>query len=101
MDAEGRVRPDQLRRGERLRQDSALLNKKITREQIQRAFALTSAYGILARAYFIYGCPGETWETLQETVDLMGEIKPLGAIFYILDILPGTALYEDFKRATT
>jgi tetratricopeptide (TPR) repeat protein len=31
-------------------------------------------------------------------MDLIGEIKPLGAIFYILDILPGTALYEEFKR---
>ncbi|WP_373501871.1 radical SAM protein [Desulfococcus sp.] len=75
-----------------------LLNKKITREQIQRACALTTACGIMARAYFIYGCPGETWETLRETMDLIGEIQPLAAIFYILDILPGTALYEDFKR---
>ncbi len=75
-----------------------LLGKTITDDQIERAFALTTAAGILARAYFIYGCPGESWETIRKTLDLIDRIKPLAAIFYILDILPGTALYEDFKR---
>ena len=75
-----------------------LLNKNIKTDQIKRAFALTTKYGILARAYFIYGCPGENWDTIQETIDLIHEIKPLGAIFYILDIFPGTALYSDFKK---
>ena len=74
------------------------LNKKISEQQIREAFRLTQRYGIMARAYFIYGCPGETRETIQETVDLMLDIKPLGAVFYILDLFPGTALYEDFKR---
>ncbi|RZB35102.1 MAG: hypothetical protein SRB1_00870 [Desulfobacteraceae bacterium Eth-SRB1] len=75
-----------------------LLNKNIKTDQIKRAFALTTKYGILARAYFIYGCPGENWDTIQETIDLIHEIKPLGVIFYILDIFPGTALYSDFKK---
>jgi radical SAM superfamily enzyme YgiQ (UPF0313 family) len=74
------------------------LGKPLNREQIERAFGLTVKYGILARAYFIYGCPGESWETIAETVALMETVKPLSAIFYILDIFPGTALYEDFKR---
>ena len=75
-----------------------LLNKHIRREQIQQAFTLTTACGIMARAYFIYGCPGETRKTIRETLDLISDIKPLGAIFYILDILPGTSLYEEFKQ---
>jgi radical SAM superfamily enzyme YgiQ (UPF0313 family) len=74
------------------------LNKDISTAQIKEAFSLTVKYGILARAYFIYGCPGESWTTIQETVDLMCEIKPLSVIFYILDIFPGTTLYEDYKR---
>jgi len=77
------------------------LNKKISEQKIREAFRLTQRYGIMARAYFIYGCPGETRETIQETVDLMLEIKPLGAVFYILDLFPGTALYEDFKRRSS
>lgn len=76
----------------------AELNKHISVERIRDAFSLTTKYGILARAYFIYGCPGETWDTIQDTIDLMHEIKPLSTIFYILDVFPGTALYEDFKK---
>lgn len=49
----------------------------------------------MARAYFIYGNPGETEETIQETLDLIADIQPLSVIFYILDLFPGTALYED------
>jgi radical SAM superfamily enzyme YgiQ (UPF0313 family) len=74
------------------------LGKPVKTEQIRRAFALTTRYGILSRAYFIYGTPGETWETIQETIDLMDEIKPLSAIFYILDVFPGTRLYSDLKK---
>ncbi len=77
-----------------------VLNKNIKTDDIKRAFALTTKYGILSRAYFIYGSPGENNETIQETIDLIHEIKPLSTIFYILDIFPGTALYEDFKRRT-
>jgi anaerobic magnesium-protoporphyrin IX monomethyl ester cyclase len=78
----------------------SLLCKDIDRDQVRRAFALTVEAGILARAYFIYGSPGENAATIQDTLDLMEEIQPLGAIFYILDIFPGTALYEDFKERT-
>ena len=77
-----------------------LLNKRIQREEIKRAFELTTRYGILARAYFIYGCPGETQETIKETLDLIKEIKPLSVIFYILDIFPGTGLYDDLIKRT-
>ena len=76
------------------------LGKPLKREQIRRAFALTTRFGILPRAYFIYGCPGETPDTIQATVDLMEEIKPLAAIFYILTLFPGTALAEEFLRKT-
>ncbi|MGE5838390.1 MAG: radical SAM protein [Deltaproteobacteria bacterium] len=74
------------------------LGKPVKAEQIKRAFSLTTRYGILSRAYFIYGAPGETWETIQETIDLMDKIKPLSAIFYILDVFPGTRLYKDMKK---
>jgi len=74
------------------------LLKNISAEKIRSAFALTQKYGIMARAYFIYGAPEESGQTIQETIDLIKSIKPLSAIFYILDIFPGTALYEDFKH---
>jgi len=77
-----------------------VLNKNIKTDDIKKAFAMTVRYGILARAYIIYGSPGENDKTIQETIELIHEIKPLSAIFYILDLFPGTALYEDFQRRT-
>ena len=75
---------------------NGVLKKNIDTEQIKMAFELTIRYGILARAYFIYGSPGESWATIEETLDLIYEIRPLSTIFYILDIFPGTQLYADF-----
>ena len=77
-----------------------VMNKNIKTEDIRRAFALTTRYGIVARAYFIYGTQGETWETIQESIDLIHQIKPLIAIFYPLALFPGTRMYEDFKQRT-
>ncbi|MBW2487879.1 MAG: B12-binding domain-containing radical SAM protein, partial [Deltaproteobacteria bacterium] len=75
-----------------------LLGKHIRQQQICHAFELTQQYGIMARAYFIYGCPQESWQTIEQTIELMNAIKPLSAIFYILDLFPGTALYDDYKK---
>ncbi len=74
------------------------LGKKISDRQIRDAFACTHRFGIMARAYFIYGCPGENPATIQASIHLMQAIQPLAAVFYILALFPGTALYEDFKR---
>jgi radical SAM superfamily enzyme YgiQ (UPF0313 family) len=76
------------------------LNKKFTEEQIQRAFALTVSYGILARAYIIYGCPGENSATVNDTIRLLRDIRPLVTIFYVLSVFPGTFLYDLFKTQT-
>ncbi len=76
----------------------SLLGKPFSADVIETAFALTTAYGILPRAYFIYGCPGETRKTIDETLALIQRIRPLSAIFYILDVFPGTDLYAQFKQ---
>jgi anaerobic magnesium-protoporphyrin IX monomethyl ester cyclase len=75
-----------------------LLNKNISNDDIEKAFAMTIKYGILPRAYFIYGCPGETRRTIQETIDLIKKIKPLVIHFFVLSLFPGTRLYEDYKK---
>jgi len=71
------------------------LGKPMKRERIVRAFALTASFGILPRAYFIYGSPGETAQTIDESLDLIMDIRPLSAIFYLLVLFPGTGLYEN------
>lgn len=69
------------------------LGKPIDQQKIIAAFSLVASYGILPRAYFIYGSPGETQKTIQESMTLWKAIKPLSAIFYMLVIFPGTHLY--------
>jgi anaerobic magnesium-protoporphyrin IX monomethyl ester cyclase len=74
------------------------LNKKVTDAQVEKAFAMTVKYGILPRAYFIYGCPGESPGTIGETIRLIEKIKPLVIHFFVLSLFPGTALYEEYKK---
>ncbi len=70
------------------------LGKPMSNEKCIQAFSLTRSFGIMPRAYFIYGSPGETRETIQKSVDLLIKLKPLAAIFYLLVIFPGTHLYN-------
>ncbi|MBN2139517.1 MAG: radical SAM protein [Desulfovibrionaceae bacterium] len=73
------------------------LNKRTSDAQIKRAFELTMSQGLLARAYFIYGSPGETEATIGRSVELILAIRPLVVLFHVLTAFPGTALYEDLK----
>ncbi len=77
-----------------------LLNKDLPEKRIKQAFCQTTAAGMLPRAYFIYGSPTENEKSIKATMKLIDRIRPLAAIFYILDIFPGTALYEEFKERT-
>jgi len=74
------------------------LGKNINDEKIKNAFSLCTEYGILPRAYFIYGSPGETWNTINQTISLMLLIKPLALISYLLVVFPGTELYREYKK---
>ncbi len=71
------------------------LGKPFKTQRIVKAFEMTRAFGILPRAYIIYGSPQETAKTVQETVDLIARIKPLSLVSYILVLFPGTQLYND------
>ncbi len=74
------------------------LGKPLKHDTIIHAFRITAAFGIMPRAYFIYGSPGENNQTIQESIDLLKEIKPLSVIFYMLVIFPGTYMYQSAKN---
>ena len=74
------------------------LCKDIDEDHILRAFDLTVRYGILARAYFIYGAPGESDDTIAATLALIRRIRPLAAIFYVMTLFPGTDLYDEYLQ---
>lgn len=52
------------------------MKKHITIEEIKRAIKMTHEAHITTTCSFIIGLPGESWGTLQETDQLINEIKP-------------------------
>ena len=53
-----------------------ILNRPWTKEQILRSCALIKDYKILLYVFSMVGCPGENKSTLEETYNLIKEIKP-------------------------
>jgi anaerobic magnesium-protoporphyrin IX monomethyl ester cyclase len=69
------------------------LNKRITNEQIIHAFQAAEKAGLRTCACLMLGAPGETAETVQETIDLAKKIRPDKIALNIVTPYPGTALY--------
>ncbi|MFA4828258.1 MAG: radical SAM protein [Thermodesulfovibrionales bacterium] len=77
------------------------INKKITLSQIRSTFELSSKFSdvMSTGAFAMVGNPGETAETIQETVNFLRTIPmtdlPGTSVLYVL---PGTLLYDTLKR---
>ncbi|MDD3579715.1 MAG: radical SAM protein [Desulfobacca sp.] len=74
------------------------LNKKITVEQIRRAFALTHQVGLETMAYFILGLPVESYADELRTIEFAKEIDPTYVQFSTLSPYYGTRLYEEAQE---
>ena len=70
-----------------------ILGKPLDEATCIKAFDLTRSLGILPRAYFIYGSPGETEDTIGQSIDLIERLNPLSMVSYMLVVFPGTHLY--------
>lgn len=75
-----------------------LMNKGTKVEDIRRSIKLAKSYGMKCRVYLIAGYPGETIESLDETINLIREVKPDDVSVYPLIPYPGTPLYENPKK---
>jgi len=73
------------------------LGKRITIEQVRDAVAWTARAGILAKGYFMLGLPGDTEETMQQTLQFASELELDQAMFSMTTPFPGTRLWEDLK----
>ncbi|MEW6259218.1 MAG: radical SAM protein [Thermodesulfobacteriota bacterium] len=71
--------------------------KGITRKQIVEAVRMCSEAGIQAHGSFILGLPGETPETIAETLAFGEELKAMGVSFgfHLLAPFPGTRVREE------
>jgi len=75
-----------------------VLNKKISREQIKNAFQTAKKYGLKTASYNMIGIPGETIETIKETININREVKPDRIMCSIYMPLPGTELGEQCEQ---
>ena len=73
------------------------IRKGITLNQVIEAVTLCNQVGLLPHGSFILGLPGETGETLKETLAFGEELKKLGVSygFHLLAPFPGTRVRQD------
>ncbi|MBC7113850.1 MAG: radical SAM protein, partial [Candidatus Methanomethyliales bacterium] len=72
------------------------MNKKINIRQAERALNDTIRSKIFPVIFMMYGYPGESLESLQETVEFFKKVPYVGRIhFAITTALPGSELYND------
>jgi anaerobic magnesium-protoporphyrin IX monomethyl ester cyclase len=72
--------------------------KRLERQKIQLAISNMREAGIRSFAFFIFGYPGESLETINHTIDYAIELDPDFANFYPAVPYPGTELYNKALR---
>lgn len=76
------------------------IKKGITLEQVTEAVKMCNEAGVSPHASFILGLPGETPETLRETVEFGNRLKDMGVNhgFHLLAPFPGTEVREEKEK---
>ncbi|MFC2015760.1 B12-binding domain-containing radical SAM protein [Chloroflexota bacterium] len=74
------------------------MKKGITLDKVRAAFQLTKEVGIKTQAFFLFGMPGETRETVRETIEFAKELNASSTQFAIAIPHPGTALYDECQE---
>ncbi len=70
------------------------IKKQQTIDQVRSAFRDAKRAGLQTMGFFMFGLPGETAETMDDTIDLALELDPDMANFMITSPFPGTELYQ-------
>ena len=71
-----------------------VMKKNVTVEQARETIRLTQKYLGWADCSFIIGTPGETKETMRETVDFCKELNLVPEVIFFMTPYPGTELYR-------
>lgn len=75
-----------------------VMRRRMSNEQIMKAFDLIEKYGIRAGAFAMLGLPRETPEMVEETIAVLKRCRPNDLQFTVFYPLPDTELYEECKR---
>ncbi|MDI6840226.1 MAG: radical SAM protein [bacterium] len=69
------------------------IKKETSLDKAKEIIALTKSIGIETRTSFMFGNPGETEETMRETINFAVSLEPDIAIFNITTPYPGTEMF--------
>jgi anaerobic magnesium-protoporphyrin IX monomethyl ester cyclase len=72
------------------------LNKQITIDQVEEAFAATRRAGLRRSACFMIGAPGETPDTVGQTIALARRLRIERLTLNVVTPYPGTEFYEKY-----
>ncbi|HIF01971.1 MAG TPA: B12-binding domain-containing radical SAM protein [Nitrospinaceae bacterium] len=78
-----------------------LLKKGTKVREVKEAFKHCHELGIRSFANMLINTPGETKKDLQDTIDLLEEIKPTIVTINVFTPYPGTEIYTDTHEAIT
>ncbi|MBA4369020.1 MAG: B12-binding domain-containing radical SAM protein, partial [Desulfobacterium sp.] len=74
------------------------MKKGTTLEEIRRIFRWCNELGLDAHAHVMLGNVGETYETIERTIEFVKKLNPANAAFGILTPYPGTELFDRVAR---
>ena len=75
----------------------ANIHKLESLETIEKAVRLAHKVGLVTQGFFIFGLPGETKDTIRNTINFAKRIPLDKAQFLTLDVIPGSALWDELK----
>ena len=75
-----------------------LMKKGITKSKIREHVKMIKASGIDIAGFFILGFPGETVETIRETIKFSAELPLVRANFFTYLPFPGSESYAELER---
>ena len=70
-----------------------IIKKGISKDQVRKAVQTAKSLGLETWAFFLFGLPGDTEESIRDTVDFAIELNPKYAKFAILKPFPGSEAY--------
>jgi radical SAM superfamily enzyme YgiQ (UPF0313 family) len=70
------------------------IRKGLTLDMIRTVTKMTREAGIRMRGFFMLGLPGETEETMRQTIEFAKRLDLSAAVFHITTPFPGTELYK-------
>jgi len=75
-----------------------IIKKDISIEQVKNAFKITRDLGIIIVSYFMLGCPGDTEQTMKQTIEFAKELDANFTQFSICTPFPGTEIANFIKQ---